>query len=90
MVGLTHVLFTGAALFAAGAFIVGFRRNLGAALGGVPLMLAGAGLDLVGVSRFAGSVKDPVAGQEMAVIAAGIALAFAALGAGLARREAQP
>lgn len=89
MVGLTHVLFVGAGLFAAGAFLVGFRRNFGAALCGVPLLLAGAGLDLVGVSRFAGSVRDPAAGQEMAVIAAGMALAFAALGAGLARREEQ-
>ena len=90
MVGLTHVLFVGAGLFAVGAFILGFRRDAGALLAAVPLMLAGAGLDLVGVSRFAGSVKDPVAGQEIAVVAALVAFAVAALGAGLARWENQP
>lgn len=87
MVGLTHVLFVGAALLATGAFVVGFRRDLVAALTGVPIMLAGAGLDLVGISRFAGSVRDPLAGQEMAVLGAAIALVFAGLGAGLAGRE---
>jgi NADH:ubiquinone oxidoreductase subunit K len=54
----------------------------------VAIMLAGAGLDLVGVARYAASINDPLAGQELAVLLAGLALATVAVGSALARQEA--
>ncbi|TMD07378.1 MAG: hypothetical protein E6J02_07080 [Chloroflexi bacterium] len=84
-VTLVPVLFVGGALFATGAFTVAYRRSFPGALAGLPLLLGGAGLDLVGVSRFATSSADRVAGQEFAVVLAGLTLAAVAAGAALAR-----
>jgi NADH:ubiquinone oxidoreductase subunit K len=87
-VTLVHVLFLGAALFATGAFTTAYRTSFSSALAGVAIMLAGAGLDLVGVARYAASINDPLAGQELAVLLAGLALATVAVGSALARPEA--
>lgn len=88
-VGVVHFLFVGAFLFAAGVFLVARRATLGAALAAVPLMLGGAGLDLAAVSRFTGAGAERFGGQEFAVVAAGVALAFVALGARLAATESE-
>jgi len=102
-VTLVSVLFVAAALVAAGAFAAAWRRDAIAALAGVPLMLGGAGLALVGVTRFAARagaavetpspiivhVSGPPLGQEAAVLAAIVALALVALGAGVASRAAR-
>ena len=86
-VGVVHFLFIGAFLFAAGAFVAARRRNFAAALVSVPLLLGGAGLDLVAADRFTASLHDPVGGQGFAIAVAVIALAFVGLGSGLARLE---
>jgi NADH:ubiquinone oxidoreductase subunit K len=85
--GAVHFLFVGAFLFAAGAFLVARRGGAAATLAAIPLMLGGAGLDLAAISRFASSSGDRLGGQEMAILAAGFALAFVALGSRLASRE---
>jgi hypothetical protein len=91
-VDLVSVLFVAAALVAAGAFIAAWKRDLTAALGGVPLLFAGAGVAFVGATRFAvGSISSllqpPIVGQEVAVLLSVVALAAVALGVGLAGRE---
>jgi len=102
-VTLVSVFFIAAALVAAGAFATAWRRDAIAALAGVPLMLGGAGLALVGVTRFAARanaavetpspivvhVSGPPLGQEAAVLAAIVALALVALGVGLGSRAAR-
>jgi NADH:ubiquinone oxidoreductase subunit K len=99
-VTLVSVLFVSAGLVAAGAFAAAWRRDAVAALAGIPLMLGGAGLALVGVTRFAAranaavetpspiviQVSGPPLGQEAAVLAAIVALALVALGVGVASR----
>jgi NADH:ubiquinone oxidoreductase subunit K len=85
--GLVSVLFVCAALVAAGAFIAAWRRDLAAALAGVPLMFGGAGAAFVAVSRFAARSGPPALGQEAAVLIAVAALAAVALGVALAGRE---
>ena len=47
--GLVAVLFVAAALIALGVFAAVWRRDITAALAGVPLMFAGAGVAFVGV-----------------------------------------
>jgi NADH:ubiquinone oxidoreductase subunit K len=84
---LVGVLFVAAALFGLGAFASTWRRDLAAALAGVPLMLAGAGTAFIGVTRFATPSGGPVIGQEAAVLLAVAALGAVALGLGLAGRE---
>ena len=85
--GMVAVLFVAAALIAIGVLAAVWRRDLEAALVGVPVMFAGVGVAFVGVSRFgAGSVHELV-GQEMAVLLAIVALAIVTLGIGLAGRE---
>ena len=86
-VGIVHVLFVGAFLFAAGTFLVARRPTYGATLAGVVLLLSGAGVDLVATSRFAASAQDQVAGQEFAIVVASFSVAFVAIGVMLARRE---
>ena len=86
-VGVVHFLFVGAFLFAAGAFVAARRPSLRAALAGVPLLLGGAGLDLVAADRFTASFRDPVGGQGFAIAVALMALAFVGLGSVLARLE---
>ena len=86
-VSLVTVLFVAAGLTAVGAFIAAWRRELTAALTGLPLMFAGAGVAFVGVARFGAATGAPLLGQEMAVLLAIAALAAIALGVGLAGRE---
>jgi NADH:ubiquinone oxidoreductase subunit K len=86
-VDFTAVLFVASGLVAAGAFTVAWRRDLTVALGGLPVMLAGAGTAFVAVARFADRGNVPVLGQEVAVMLALVALASVALGVGIAGRE---
>lgn len=85
---LVGVLFVGAALIATGVFTAVWRRDLTAALAGVPLMFAGAGVAFVGVARFAAASGPALFGQELAVVLAIAATALVALGLGVAGREA--
>jgi len=84
---LVPVLFAAAGLIGAGAFITVWKRDLTAALAGVPVMLAGAGTALVGVSRFATTHGTQVFGQEVAALVAIVALSLVAIGVGVAGRE---
>lgn len=86
-VGIVSVLFVAAALVAAGAFVAAWRRDLSAALAGVPLMFAGAGVAFVGVARFGVAGGPQLFGQEFAVLLAVASLALVALGVGMAGRE---
>lgn len=86
-VGLVGVLFVAAALLALGAFAAVWRRDLVAALAGVPLMFAGVGMAFVGVSRFAATSSHELVGQETAILLAIASLALVSLGVGLAGRE---
>jgi NADH:ubiquinone oxidoreductase subunit K len=87
-VDIVAVLFVGAGLVAVGAFIAAWKRDLTAALAGVPLLFAGAGVAFVGATRFALPSGSPVIGQAVAVLLSTVALAAVALGVGLAGREA--
>lgn len=85
--GFVSVLFVAAAMIAAGAFAAGWRRDLTAALAGVPLLLGGAGVAFAGVARFAAAGGPNLAGQDVAVLLAVASLALVVLGVGLAGRE---
>jgi NADH:ubiquinone oxidoreductase subunit K len=84
---LIQVLFVAAAMIAIGAFAAGWRRDLTAALGALPVLLGGAGVAFVGVARFAASGGPQLVGQEFAVLLAVASLALVALGVGIAGRE---
>ena len=86
-VSLASVLFVAGGLVAAGIFAAAWRRDLTAALAGVPLMFAGAGTAFVGIARFAAAGGPPAFGQELAVLLAIAAVALVALGLGIAGRE---
>ncbi len=86
-VGLAAVLFVAAALIATGLFTAAWRRDVSAALAGVPLMFAGAGVAFVGVTRFAATGVHELVGQEMAVLLAIASVALVAMGIGIAGRE---
>jgi NADH:ubiquinone oxidoreductase subunit K len=86
-VGIVHVLFVASALFCTGAFSLAWRREAAAALAGLPLMLAGCTVAFAGVSRFASSRVDPIAGQAFAVALAVAAVCWLLLGLGLIGRE---
>ena len=86
-VNLVGVLFVAAALVAAGAFTATWKKDLTAALAGVPLMFGGAGVAFAGVSRFSAAGGSPFLGQGVAVLLALTALAVVALGVGIAGRE---
>jgi NADH:ubiquinone oxidoreductase subunit K len=86
-VGLITILFVGAGLAAMGAFAAAWRRDLTAALAGVPLMFAGAGVAFAGVARFATTGGPQLFGQAFAVLLAIAAVALVALGVGIAGRE---
>ena len=86
-VTLVSVLFVSAALTALGAFIAAWKRELTAALCGLPVIFAGAGTAFVGVARFGAASGAPLLGQEAAVLLAIAALAAVALGVGLSGRE---
>ncbi|TAN34095.1 hypothetical protein EPN29_04225 [bacterium] len=85
--GLVSVLFVAAALVAAGAFVAAWKKDLTAALGGLPLMFGGAGVAFAGVSRFGSAQGPELLGQEVATVLALAALAVVALGLGIAGRE---
>lgn len=87
-VTLVTSLFVATALVAAGAFAAAWRRDLAAALAGVPLMFGGAGVAFEGVARFSAAGGPELVGQEVAVLLAVAALALVALGVGIAGREA--
>lgn len=84
---LVTVMFVAAGLVATGAFAAVWRRDLTAALAGVPLMLAGAGIAFVGIARFAAVGGPHVFGQEFAALLAVAAVALVVLGLGIAGRE---
>jgi NADH:ubiquinone oxidoreductase subunit K len=86
-VTLVSVLFVGAVLTALGAFIASWKRELTAALTGLPVMFAGAGTAFVGVARFGAASGAPLLGQEVAVLLAIAALSAVGLGVALAGRE---
>jgi len=86
-VTLISVLFVAAGLTALGAFIAAWNRELSAALTGLPVMFAGAGVAFVGVARFGATSGAPLLGQEVAVLLAIAALGAVGLGVGLAGRE---
>jgi len=86
-VTLVSVMMIATALVAVGAFTMAWRRDLTAALAGVPIMLGGAGVAFVGVARFAATASPTLIGQEFGVLLAIAALALTVLGIGLAGRE---
>ena len=86
-INLVAVFFVAAALIAAGAFAAAWRRDLTAAVAGVPLMFAGAGVAFAGVARFAAAGGPQLFGQEFAVVLAIAATALFAMGLGIAGRE---
>jgi len=86
-VTLVSVLFVSTGLTALGAFIAAWKRELTAALTGLPVMFAGAGVAFVGVARLGATSGAPLFGQEVAVLLAITALAAVGLGVGLAGRE---
>ena len=84
--GLVSALFVAVALVAVGAFIAAWKRDLTAALAGLPLMFGGAGVAFAGAARFATPGGPPAFGQEVAAVVAVAALALVALGVGIAGR----
>jgi hypothetical protein len=86
-VDLVSALLVAAGLTGLGAFIAAWRRDLTSALGGLPVMFAGAGTAFAGVARFGAAAGAPFLGQEVAVLLAIAALAAVGLGVGLAGRE---
>jgi NADH:ubiquinone oxidoreductase subunit K len=86
-VDLVAVFFVAGGLIAAGVFAAVWRRDLTAALAGIPLMFAGAGVAFAGVARFAAAGGPQLFGQEFAVMLAIAATALVALGLGIAGRE---
>lgn len=86
-VSLVAVFFVAAGLVGVGAFAAVWRRDLTAALAGVPLMFAGAGLAFVGIARFAAAGGPQLFGQEFAIVLAIAVTAVVALGLGIAGRE---
>lgn len=102
MTGLVQVLFVAAGMLSIGIFAVAWRRDLAAAIGGIPLIFGGAGVAFVGVARFSAraaaavqpantprivvGVSGAPLGQEVAVLLAIAALAGVALGVALAAR----
>jgi multisubunit Na+/H+ antiporter MnhC subunit len=84
--GLIAVLFVAIALVAVGAFIAAWKKDLAAALAGLPLMFGGAGVAFAGAARFAAPGGPPAFGQGVSVLLAVAALALVALGVGIAGR----
>lgn len=86
-VDLVAVMFVASALVACGAFAAARRRDLTAALAGVPVVFAGAGVAFAGVARFSAAGGPGLVGQEVAIFVAVTALALVGLGVGIAGRE---
>jgi multisubunit Na+/H+ antiporter MnhC subunit len=85
-VGLVAVLFVAAALVAVGAFVASWKRDLSAALAGLPLMFGGAGVAFAGAARFSAAGDPKIFGQGVAALLAVAVLALVALGVGIAGR----
>ena len=85
--GLVQVFFVAAGLVALGIFAAAWRRDLTAALAGIPLMFGGAAVALVGIARFSAAGGPHLFGQGFAVLLAISALALVALGIGISGRE---
>ena len=83
---LVAVLFVAVALVATGVFVAAWKRDLTAALAGLPLIFGGAGVAFAAASRFAAAGGPPLFGQEMAALLAVAALALVTLGVGIAGR----
>jgi hypothetical protein len=81
---LTHGLVVAALLVGSGVLTVVWRRERGAALAGLPALVAGVAVAMAAAGRFAGR-QDPVAGQEMAALVVVMGLAAAILGAAWTR-----
>lgn len=102
MTGLVQALFVAAGTVSIGIFAVAWRRDHSAAVAGIPLIFAGAGIAFVAVARFSSraaaaiqpanspriviGVSGPPIGQEVAVLLAIAALAAVAIGVALAAR----
>lgn len=102
MTGLVQALFVAAGMVSIGTFAVAWRRDQAAAVAGIPLIFAGAGIAFVAVARFSSraaaaiqpanspriviGVSGPPLGQEVAVLIAIAALAGVAIGVALAAR----
>jgi multisubunit Na+/H+ antiporter MnhC subunit len=84
--GLIAVLFVAAALVGIGAFVATWKRDLTAALAGLPLMFGGAGVAFAGAARFSAAGDPKIFGQEVASLLALAVLALVALGVGIAGR----
>jgi NADH:ubiquinone oxidoreductase subunit K len=84
--GLVSVLFVAVALVAVGAFVASWKKDLTAALAGLPLMFGGAGVAFAGAARFSAAGDPKIFGQEVAALVAVAALALVALGVGIAGR----
>jgi NADH:ubiquinone oxidoreductase subunit K len=84
--GLVSVLFVAVALVALGAFVAVWKRDLMAALAGLPIMFGGAGVAFAGAARFSAAGDPKIFGQEVAALVAVAALALVALGVGIAGR----
>ena len=84
--GLISVLFVAAALVGVGAFVATWKRDLTAALAGLPLMFGGAGVSFAGAARFSAAGDPKIFGQEVAALLAVAVLALVALGVGIAGR----
>ena len=84
--GLISVLFVAAALVGVGAFVATCKRDLAAALAGLPLMFGGAGVAFAGAARFSAAGDPKIFGQEVAALLAVAVLALVALGVGIAGR----
>lgn len=85
-VGLVSVLFVAVGLVAVGAFVATWKRDLSAALAGLPLMFGGAGVAFAGAARFSAASDPKIFGQGVAALLAVAVLALVALGVGIAGR----
>jgi NADH:ubiquinone oxidoreductase subunit K len=85
-VGLVSVLFVAVALVAVGAFVATWKRDLSAALAGLPLMFGGAGVAFAGAARFSAASDPKIFGQGVAALLAVAVVALVALGIGIAGR----
>ena len=81
-------LVVGALLVSCGAFTAAWRRERGAALAAVPMLVAGAAICLAGASRFSAGAADPDTGRELAVRVSVAGLACAILGVAWAGKGA--
>jgi NADH-quinone oxidoreductase subunit K len=79
VIGLTHFLVVGVALFAIGTALVITRRNAVMVLMGLELILNAAALNFMGFSRFIPRVRDHLSGDVTTVFVIVIAAAEAAV-----------